>query len=278
MSGIPFTITVVLAAVLGLLFGSFGNVVIWRVPRGESIVSPGSHCGSCGHPVRWHDNIPVISWLLLKGRCRDCGARISPRYLIVEVASGVLFAAAFLVWGASVRAVFGAAFLWLLLVLSLIDLEHYRLPNVLVAALAATGILGVAVSQLSCVAAVPLTPLASAGPLASPFGNAVAGALIGIGISGGTAALYALVRRRRGLGMGDVKLLGALGVFLGPYVLLALFLGSVLGVLAGLALRRNRTLAETRIPFGPWLAAGAALAAFFGPEMLGWYLGLVGLG
>jgi len=270
--------TLALALVLGLLFGSFGNVVIWRVPRGESVVSPGSHCGSCGHPVRWYDNIPVVSWLVLKGRCRDCGARISPRYLIVEIASGVLFVAAVVVWGASVRAVFGTAFLWFLLVLSLIDLEHYRLPNVLVAMLVGIGILGVAVFQLGLAPAVPLTPLAPVAVLAAPLGNALVGALIGIGISGGTAALYALVRRRRGLGMGDIKLLGALGIFLGPYVVLALFLGSVLGVVVGLILRRNRTLAETRIPFGPWLAVGAVLAALFGPDIMRWYFGIAGLG
>jgi len=268
-----------LFGVCGLLFGSFANVVIWRVPRGQSVAFPGSHCPSCGHDVRWYDNIPVLSWLVLHGKCRDCAAPITVRYVIVEAASGVLFALAAFQWGGlTLRALFGAIFFWLLLVLSLIDLEHRRLPNVLVAILAGLGLAGSALAQVLGTSIVPLTPLAASGILGSPLGNSVIGALIGIGISGGSAAVYALIRRARGLGMGDVKFLGALGLFLGPYVLMSLFFGSLFGTMVGLIAARTTGLAKTRIPFGPWLAAGSLVAALAGPAILAWYLGLAGMG
>lgn len=271
----PEVLTVVALFVFGLVFGSFANVVIWRVPRGESISFPGSHCLACGNAVRWYDNIPIVSWLVLRGRCRDCSAPISARYLLVEAASGLLFALVGLVWGFDWKALFGVAFVWLLLVLSVIDLENRRLPNVLVGTLAGIGLIGAGLSQFLNMSAVPLTGLAASGVLAHPLGNALVGALIGVGFSGGTAVLYSVIRRVRGLGMGDIKFLGALGLFLGPYVLMALLLGSLLGMIVGLAGAKNRRLSEVRIPFGPWLAAGALAAAFAGPGIFGWYLGLV---
>lgn len=270
----PEVFTVVALFLFGLVFGSFANVVIWRVPRGESISFPGSHCPACGNAVRWYDNIPIVSWLVLRGRCRDCSVPIPPRYLLVEAASGLLFALVGVVWGFGLKSIFGAVFVWLLLVLSVIDLEHRRLPNALVGTLAGIGLAGVGLSHFLSASAVPLTPLAASGVLASPAGNALLGALIGAGFSGGTAVLYSLIRRVRGLGMGDIKFLGALGLFLGPYVLMAIFFGSLLGMVVGLASARNRRLAEVRIPFGPWLAVGALVTALAGPGILAWYLGL----
>ena len=277
MSAVPFWFSAGVFIAFGLLFGSFANVVIWRVPRGESIVSPGSHCPACGHAVRWYDNIPIVSWLVLRGRCRDCGEPIVVRYVLVEAASGLLFALAIWAFGVTIAAVVAAALFWLLLVLSAIDLDHMRLPNPLVAALALVGLIGVVASELFDITAAPLVGVATSGLFSSPLAAAVAGVALGAGVSGGVAALYGVLRHKHGLGMGDVKLLGALGIFLGPYVVVALFLGSLFGAIAGIVALRRGGGAGTRIPFGPWLAAGGAVTAIVGPELVGWYLRVAGL-
>lgn len=264
-------------AVFGAVFGSFANVVIWRFPRGQSIAAPPSSCPSCGHPIRGLDNVPVVSWLMLRARCRDCGARISARYPLVEGLSAVLFACAAAFFPEPGRALSAAVFFWMLLVLSLIDLDTMRLPNLMVGGLAMAGAVGALVAQLAGVAAVPLTPMVS-GFLAQPLAGAVAGAVLGAGMSGAIAAAYAGVRKREGFGMGDVKLLGTMGLFLGPYVLVAFFAGSLLGVAGRLvgAAAGGRGLAE-RAPFGPYLAAGGVIAALAGPGIVGWYLAVLGL-
>lgn len=264
-------------ALFGLLFGSFANVVIWRVPRGESVVSPGSHCPRCEKPIAWYDNIPVFSWLVLRARCRSCGEPIPARYPLVEAASGALFFAAALRFGGSAAAITAAVLFWFLLVLSVIDLDTMRLPNALVGALGGMGLLGAVAAQVSGVALTPLVGMTESGWLADPVPAALLGALIGASMSGGLAALYGLVRGRRGLGMGDVKLLAVLGLFLGPYVVMCMFLGSLLGMVAGLAAARGRSAAETKIPFGPWLATGGVLTTLAGPALWQWYLGVVGL-
>lgn len=265
------------AGLFGLLFGSFANVVIWRVPRGESVISPGSHCPRCGHSVRWYDNVPVISWIVLRGRCRDCGESISIRYPLVELASGILFALAAWRFGSSWQAVFASAVFWLLLVLSLIDLDHMRLPNPLVAFLAVVALLASVISQLIGIPLGPLVGVAGSGPLVSPLTSALVGAMIGMAVSGGTAAGYAVIRGKSGLGMGDVKLLGALGLVLGPYVLASLFFGSILGLVFGVATSNGRGLSGRRIPFGPFLAGGAVIAAVSGPTIVSWYVRLAGI-
>lgn len=276
-AGVPGWFFVVVFGLFGLLFGSFANVVIWRVPRSESVVSPGSHCPGCDTPIAWYDNIPVASWVALRGRCRACGEKIAVRYPIVEIASGVLFAAAALVFGPTLRGAVGAVFFWFLLVLTVIDLDCMRLPNPLVGTLAAIGAIGATVAQVARIDLVPLVGVAASGPLSNPLVAAAVGLILGGGLSGGVAVLYGIVRGRRGLGMGDVKLLGVLGIFLGPYVLLSLFIGSMLGAVAGLLAARGGRMADTKIPFGPWLAAGAVLTAFIGPPVVAWYLLAVGL-
>ena len=259
------------AFVFGLLLGSFANVVIWRFPRGESLARPGSRCPVCGATVRWYDNLPVVSWLLLRGRCRACGARISARYPAVELLSGVLWLIAVVAYGAGVQALAAGVFFWTLLVLTFIDLDTMRLPNPIVAALAGAGLAGAVASQLAGVAWVPLTETG-----ASPLLMALLGALLGAGLSGAVAALYAGVRGRSGFGMGDVKLLGAMGFFLGPYVLLALFAGSLLGAIVGVvAASRSDEGLSRRIPFGPFLALGGVAAALAGPQAVSAYLALV---
>ncbi|MBE0418075.1 MAG: prepilin peptidase, partial [Coriobacteriia bacterium] len=255
----------------GLLLGSFANVVIWRFPRRESLSSPGSHCPACDAPVRWYDNIPIVSWLLLRARCRSCGEPIASRYPAVELLSGLLWLAAALTYGVGARPIIAGVFFWTLLILTFIDLDTMRLPNPFVGALAVFGLAGAAVSQFAAVDWVPLT-----GAETSPLLLAGLGVLLGAGLSGGIAALYAGVRGRSGFGMGDVKLLGAMGFFLGPYVLLALFIGSMFGAVVGIvtAARSGNGLA-TKIPFGPFLALGGIFTALVGPEVVRMYLALV---
>jgi leader peptidase (prepilin peptidase)/N-methyltransferase len=264
----------------GLLFGSFANVLIWRVPRGESVVSPGSHCPACDHAIRWYDNIPVLSWLLLHARCRDCGEPIAWRYPLVEVASGALWVIAGLRYGVSGQTAAAIVLFYLLLVLSFIDIDTYRLPNPLVGLLAVSGLVASVASQVSGVSLVPLVGTASEGLLSNPLVASLAGGAIGAGLAAGIAGLYGAVRGRSGLGAGDVKLLGAMGLFTGPYVLFALFAGSLVGAIFGLASgkRSGQPVATRRIPFGPFLAAGCVLAVLIGPMAWQAYLRLLGAG
>ncbi|MGB4441712.1 MAG: prepilin peptidase [Coriobacteriia bacterium] len=264
-------------SLFGLLFGSFANVVIWRVPRGESIVAPGSHCPGCEASIAWYDNIPLVSWLLLRGRCRHCGEPIAVRYPIVEGVSGALFVIAAIAFDPGLRGAVAALYFWFLLVLSAIDLDSMRLPNPLVAALAIAGGIATVGAQVSGVPIAPLVGVGESGPLASPIVSALIGILLGAGLSGGIAAAYGALRGKQGLGMGDVKLLGAMGFFLGPYTLLSLFIGSFLGMVVGLVTARGKSLREARIPFGPWLAAGGLITALVGPALVAWYLGLAGI-
>lgn len=273
----PEWVIALFALLFGLLFGSFANVVIWRVPRGESIVSPGSHCPGCGNPIAWYDNIPIVSWAALRARCRSCGSSISIRYPLVEATSGVLFLAATLRFGASLTTLLAIVLFWFLLVLSVIDLDTMRLPNVLVGTLAGFGLAATVIAQVTGARLVPLVGMADSGWLAEPIPAALLGALIGVALSGGLAALYGLVRGRRGLGMGDVKLLAVLGLFLGPYVIICMFIGSLLGTLAGLLAARGRSAKDMKIPFGPSLAVGGVVTALVGPALWAWYLGLVGI-
>ncbi|TDB38932.1 MAG: prepilin peptidase [Actinobacteria bacterium] len=276
MDAVPIWFFLLSAGLFGLLFGSLANVIIWRVPRGESIIAPGSHCPSCESAIRWYDNIPVISWVILGARCRECGVRISARYPIVEAASGLLWLVAAATWGMSIQTLFGIGLFYLLLVLTLIDLDHMRLPNSIVAALGVIGVVGVTVAQVTGEPAVPL--FVGRGLLDTPLAYAVSGVLVGGGISVAMAGSYALIRKSAGLGMGDIKLLAVLGLYFGPYVLMVLMIASLLGAVVGVvALRRQSGSARARIPFGPFLAAGALVVALWGPLVLDWYLRLAGV-
>lgn len=262
-------------AVFGLVFGSFANVVIYRYPRSESLSYPPSHCPRCDAPIAWYDNVPVISWVLLSARCRSCGEPISARYPSVELASGILWLVAGLVWGQSLRTVFGIAFFYLLLILALIDIDTMRLPNGLVATLAIVGVIGVGLSEALRLDVLPLVSSAGIVP-----GGAVVQAAVGAVLAGGLSALlagaYRLVRHKQGFGMGDLKLLVAIGLFLGPYALLALFAGSILGAAYGvIASTAKRLEWNAKFPFGPFLAAGAALTSLVGAQLLTWYVGIL---
>jgi leader peptidase (prepilin peptidase)/N-methyltransferase len=249
----------VIAFVLGTVIGSFLNVCIWRIPTGESIVRPRSHCPVCGALVRSRDNIPLISYLLLSGRCRSCHARISPRYPAVEALTGIMIALLAYRFGWSPMLVVYGALVAALIVICFIDLDHQIIPD-------AISLPGIAVGLLCSVLGY--------GPRLM---DSVAGVFLGGGILYAVAVAYETLTGREGMGGGDIKLLAMIGAFLGwRSVLVTLVLGSFSGALVGtwLILRRGAG-ARVPIPFGPFLAAGAVGALFFGDGLMKWYLHLV---
>jgi leader peptidase (prepilin peptidase)/N-methyltransferase len=251
------TITVLFLLMFGLAVGSFLNVCIYRLPRRESLNWPGSHCTTCNRALAWFENLPLVSWLALRGRCRTCRAAISPMYPAVEAITGAVFVAGYFIYGwtplLAVRLMFASA----MVVLFAIDLRHHILPN----AITLPGIvIGFALSFV-------LPP----GWLAS-----LIGLLVGGGILFAIGEAYYRVRGIEGLGMGDVKMLAMIGAFLGwklmlVTLVLASFAGSLVGVGVMLAGRGGMTFA---LPFGTFLAVGALAAAVAGDPILAWYLGL----
>jgi leader peptidase (prepilin peptidase)/N-methyltransferase len=236
----------------GLMLGSFLNVVAVRLPRGESLVRPGSHCTGCGAPVRPYDNVPVLSWLFLRGRCRSCDAPISPRYPVVEALTALLFVVVLAVKGLDVDALPGLALVALLVPTALIDLEHRVIPNALMAVGAVVGLALVLV--------------------ADP--GHVADHLIAAAAAGGFFFVVVLIHPA-GMGMGDVKLAAVLGLYLGASVVPALLVALLSGTVVGIAIIARRGAQEgrkTAIPFGPFLAFGGVVGLLAGPAMIDWYL------
>jgi len=272
---IPAWFSLLALFLFGLVFGSFANVVIWRFPRGESLSTPASHCPSCRTPIRWYDNAPVVSWLLLGRRCRACHVEIPVRYPAVELLGGVLWLAAGVQFGLTPRLPAAMVFYYLLLILAFIDLDTKRLPNKLVALLFGVGLAGTVLAQLTGILVVPL--LASGtGLWAVPLASATLGAAASAGAAFVIASVYAGVRKTQGFGMGDVKLLGGIGVFLGLYGLMVFFVGSMLGAVYGAIASRgkNRSLRDT-FAFGPFLALAAVLVTMWGPAVWTWYVTLI---
>jgi leader peptidase (prepilin peptidase) / N-methyltransferase len=242
-----------LAAVLGAVFGSFLNVVAYRLPRGESLSRPRSRCPGCLTPVRPYDNVPVLSWLLLRGRCRACGELISVRYPLVEAGTGALCALVVLAKGPDEDALLGLALVLLLVPVALIDLDHQIIPNRLM--------------LIGAVLAPPLVLLTAPDVLVEHLVAACAA---------GGFFLVAVLAYPRGMGMGDVKLAFVLGLFLGRDVGPALFLALIAGTLVGAAVIARKGVADgrrTKVPFGPFLALGAIVALFAGDATVEWYLG-----
>jgi leader peptidase (prepilin peptidase)/N-methyltransferase len=240
----------VLSGIGGLVLGSFANVVVHRLPRKESIVRPASRCPSCGTPIAPRDNVPVLSWLVLRGRCRHCRNPISWRYPAIELLTGLLFALAGLRLPGEALVAY-LPFFWVLVVLSFIDLEHKILPNKIVLPSIAAGgaLLGVA---------------AAAGPGLDAWLRAAAGGAVGFAAFLALALVYPA-----GMGMGDVKLSALLGMFLGYLgwgrVFVGFFAGFFAGAVGGLLLVvAGRGGRKTQVPFGPYLAFGAAVGVLFG--------------
>jgi leader peptidase (prepilin peptidase)/N-methyltransferase len=241
-----------LAAVVGAVFGSFLNVVAYRLPRGESLARPRSRCPQCQTPIKPYDNVPVLSWLALRGRCRSCSAPISVRYPLVEAMTGLLCAGVVLAKGPDEDALLGLALVLLLVPITLIDLDHRIIPNKLT-------LLGAVVAPLLVALTAP---------------DALLEHLIAAAAAGGFFLLAALAYPR-GMGMGDVKLAAVLGLFLGKAVGPAVFVALVAGTLVGGAVISRKGAQEgrkTAVPFGPFLALGAVVALFAGDAMVDWYL------
>ena len=241
------------AALVGLAIGSFLNVVAWRLPRGESLSSPPSRCPSCEAPIRPYDNIPVLSWLLLRGRCRGCRTPIAARYPIVEAATAVLYVAVVAAeWGDAAAIARGIALVTLLVPVTLIDFEHRIIPNKLT---------------------LPFAILAVALGIALDPGFVVEQLIAGAAAAG--FFLAAVLAYPRGMGMGDVKLAGVMGLYLGRAVAPALFIGLMAGVVVGAVIIARKGAKEgrkTAVPFGPFLALGAVVAIFAGDAMIDAYL------
>lgn len=267
------------AFLFGLVIGSFLNVVIHRVPRGESVVTPRSHCPNCGHAIAWYENIPLASYVALGGRCRKCGARISPRYFVVELLTGVLFAGLAAGFGLQAPFLKYAVFGSLMIVLTIIDLNERLLPDKLTFPGMAVGL---AFSLI-----VPIND-GTAGFLAGRLGidgapenlislaDAILGAAVGGGLLWFMREAYWRLRRIEGLGFGDVKLMALVGIFLGfKLALLTIFLGSLAGTLIGgsyIMLRGKDNKYE--LPFGTFLGAMALFCAVWGKEIVHWYLSI----
>jgi len=252
---------VMLLGVVGLMVGSFANVCVHRIPRGESIVFPGSHCPNCDHAIAMYDNIPLFSWLILKGNCRHCSQAIAWRYPLLEMVMGICWAG--LAWHYGVTAELAVALLLfsLLWILSVIDLETYLLPNVLTYPGIGVGLIcsywlgGVAGGQAALI-----------------------GALAGYGVFWLVARLFLMLTGREGMGYGDFKLLAMLGAFMGwqalPFIILASsVVGTVVGIVFLLLARRGM---RAEIPFGPYLAMAGMIWFVWGQQVLDWYIQFVG--
>lgn len=261
------------ATVLGLVVGSFLNVVAHRLPRGQSLIAPPSACPHCGHRLRPWENLPVISYLALRGHCRECGRRIAPAYPLTEAATAVLTGATAAAVGPAPALAPALVLAWWLIALARIDLDLRILPNRLTLSLAGVGLL-LSLTGLGIPALSPEIGPGMPGPVDSLLGLAV-----GYGLLFGAAWAYGRATGREGLGGGDLKLLGAQGAWLGPVaVLLALFLAALLGsVLGGLILLRRGGGRHLAIPFGPFLAAGGWVLFLWKAELIRWYFGLSGL-
>lgn len=243
----------IFAALFGLTIGSFLNVVIWRLPRGESLSHPGSHCPKCQTPIKPYDNVPVLGWLVLRGRCRACRAPISARYPLIEAATGVLYVLVVAVcWDDTTRIVLGLLLVTLLVPVTMIDLDVRRIPNKLTWPFAVAGIVAIAALDLH---ALPEALIAGAAAFAFFY--------------------LAAIAKPGGMGFGDVKLAGVLGVYLGRAVAPGIFIALVTGILVGGVVMSRVGVAagrKTKVPFGPSLAFGGLVGFLVGDQLVDAYL------
>jgi leader peptidase (prepilin peptidase) / N-methyltransferase len=297
--------------VLGLAFGSFLNVCIYRLPRDLSVVQPRSACPGCEQPIAFYDNIPVLSWLLLRGRCRNCTIRISPRYLVVEILTGAIFLACYAHFGASLATLKYCAFGFLLLGLIFTDAETQLLPDKMTLPGLALGLVFSLLVPVNDLASQLLPGMVSL-PLSSDvswhllsLADSVLGAVVGASFIYGAGAIYLRARGVEGMGFGDVKLMAMVGAFLGAKLtIFTLFTASIAGSLFGLStvlavwIKRTRrrmarnhepasqarrrawesaaiALRRHQMPFGVFLGSMAIVALFYGNSFLHWYWGLL---
>ncbi|MFZ0661710.1 MAG: prepilin peptidase [Acidobacteriaceae bacterium] len=253
------TLAIILVVLLGLIFGSFLNVCIARLPTHQSIVRPRSRCPRCGAPIAAHDNIPVLSYLFLRGRCRACRKPIAWRYPAIELALAALWLLCWLTWGPTLRALGMAVLCFLLLGLAAMDAETLRLPD----AFTLPGIvLGIVYSGAIC------GHWARCAVLSIGWAASLAGVLLAI------SGIYWLLRRRSGMGIGDAKLIAMIAAWLGPSpAVLVLVFGTVAAAIYGLYISAVRRRLDIPFPFGSFLSAAAIYAVFYGQQSINWYLG-----
>ncbi len=245
-------LAIAFAAVGGLIVGSFLNVVVHRLPRGESLTHPRSRCPSCGTQLRAIDNVPVVSWLALRGKCHHCGAPVSARYPLVELTTGALYAAVVASQDDAVRIVLGLLLVTALVPIALIDLDHRIIPNRITGAAAIAAVIAIAALDTDFLPEAAIAAVAAGGFF-----------------------FIAAVLYPRGMGMGDVKLAGVLGLYLGRAVAPAILIALVAGVVLGAAIIARKGAKEgrkTAVPFGPFLALGGLVAFFVGNELVDAYL------
>ena len=265
---------------LGACIASFLNVVIWRVPRGESIVSPPSHCPKCNASIKWYQNIPILSWLALRGKCANCKAPISPRYILIELLGGVLFLAAFWKYGTNGGLASAAlntlvAWIWIALMIvgSMIDFDHKLLPDFVTVGGMILGLLFhglISIAQFLHDSNIRLFDYSII--------QSVCGLIFGFGLLWLIRFLGSKAFKREAMGLGDVFLMGAVGALFGPVaVLVTLILSSVFGSVVGLsmvALSKTKFGKFVEIPYGPYICMGCLAWMFYGPELVNWYVGM----
>lgn len=245
--------------IFGLVIGSFLNVCIYRLPESKSIVQPRSMCPNCGAPVRFYDNVPILSYIVLKGKCRHCDAPISFRYPVVECLSGLLAVGVFLKYGITLESVIYYAFIATLLVITFIDIDHQIIPDVIT---------------------LPGIPICFAASFVLPkitYLESILGILVGGGSLLVVAWAYHLLTKKEGMGGGDIKLLAMMGAIVGwQGVLFTIFVASAVGTVSGmLIMLKTRKTMKLAIPFGPFLAIGSIVYILFGPQLITWYFNLL---
>lgn len=265
------------ALVLGLVIGSFLNVVILRLPQGQSISLPRSHCPQCKNPINWYDNVPVLSYVLLGGRCRHCKKKISARYPLIELFSGIVGVLLYLKVGLTIEWVIYFIFCAALIALGFIDLDHRILPDPIT-------LNGIWIGILVHVYLAPPSPLVArlfrvigveaVNPRLLAFSASVLGAIVGGGLLWAVAEAYLRLRGVEGMGFGDVKMMAMVGAFLGaPLALLTIMLGSLLGSIVGIVfIRLANKSREYELPFGTFLSFAGIIAVLYGDDMITWYL------
>jgi leader peptidase (prepilin peptidase)/N-methyltransferase len=259
MDMLPYSVEV-FAFIFGLCIGSFLNVCIFRLPASQSITRPRSHCPNCNELIRFYDNFPVLSYLVLRGRCRFCKEKISFRYPVVEILSGLFALVTYLKYGLSLEALIYYVFVSALIVITFIDIDHQIIPDIIT---------------------LPGIPLFFIAGFAMP-GITYIDSIIGILAGGGSlflvAWIYHLVTKKEGMGGGDIKLLAMIGALIGwQGVLFTIFVASAVGTVSGiLVMLKARKSMKLAIPFGPFLAIGGIAYIFIGPQLISWYFSVLG--
>ena len=245
--------------IFGLCIGSFLNVCIYRLPESKSIVQPRSMCPHCGALIRFYDNIPILSYILLKGKCRHCSASIAFRYPVVELISGVFALGVYLTYGIRLEALIYFVFIATLLVITFIDIDHQIIPDVIT------------------LPGIPIFLAASFALRQISFVESILGILVGGGSLFLVAWLYHLLTKKEGMGGGDIKLLAMIGAVVGwKGVLFTIFVASAVGTLVGmLIILKTRKTLKLAVPFGPFLAMGGMMYILFGPQLISWYFNLL---